>query len=147
MEIETRDFGKIDVNEDDIIKFPEGIPGFLEEKKFVLLPVAEDSPFVILQSITTANLAFITIEPVDIIADYEFEISDKVEKLLKIEQIEDLLIFNIATIRDSIKNMTVNLAAPVVINIKKRLGKQIILDDEKYPVRAKLFTEKEKVAE
>ncbi len=138
MEIMTRDFGKVNIEEDKIIKFPEGVPGFKEEDEFVLLPLDEDSLFVIMQSIKTPELAFITLEPRNLIKDYEFIISEKTENLLKIDSIKDIILLNIVTIKEKLENMTINLAAPLVININKNLGKQVILDDNKYPVKYKL---------
>jgi len=144
MEIMTRDFGKIEINEDDIIEFPQSIPGFPEEKEFVLFPIGEDSPFIVLQSVNNSDLAFITIEPGNYLKGYEFEISDELANKLKIESNEDLLVISIATIKDEIENMTINLAAPVIINLKEKLGKQVILDKEDYPVKYRLFADKEK---
>lgn len=138
MEIMTRDFGKVNIDEDKIIEFPEGIPGFKEEKEFVLLPLEENSLFVIMQSVNNSDLAFITIEPKSIIKDYEFVISEKTEELLEISGIEDIILLNIVNIKDKVENMTINLAAPLVININANLGKQVILDDNKYPVKYKL---------
>lgn len=138
MEIMTRDFGKVDIDEDKIIEFPEGIPGFKEEKEFVLLPLEKDSLFVIMQSVNNSDLAFITIEPKSIIKDYEFVISEKTEELLEITGIEDIILLNIVNIKEKLEDMTINLAAPLVININANLGKQVILDDNKYPVKYKL---------
>ena len=138
MEIMTRDFGKVDIDEDKIIEFPEGIPGFKDENEFVLLPLEEDSLFVIMQSVNNSDLAFITIEPKSIIKDYEFVISEKTEELLEITGIEDIILLNIVNIKDELEDMTINLAAPLVININANLGKQVILDDNNYPVKYKL---------
>jgi len=134
----TRDFGKVDIDEDKIIEFPEGIPGFKDENEFVLLPLEEDSLFVIMQSVNNSDLAFITIEPKSIIKDYEFVISEKTEELLEITGIEDIILLNIVNIKDELEDMTINLAAPLVININANLGKQVILDDNNYPVKYKL---------
>jgi len=144
MEIMTRDFGEIEINEEDIIEFPQAVPGFPEDKEFVLFPIGEDSPFIVLQSVNTAELAFITIEPGNYLKGYEFEISDELAKKLKIEKNEDLLVLSIATIKGEIENMTINLAAPVIINLKEKLGKQVILDKEDYPVKYRLFADTEK---
>ena len=144
MEIMTRDFGKIEINKNDIIEFPQAVPGFPAEKEFVLFPIGEDSPFIVLQSVNNSDLAFITIEPGNYLKGYEFEISDELANKLKIESNEDLLVISIATIKDEIENMTINLAAPVIINLKENLGKQVILDKEDYPVKYRLFADKEK---
>lgn len=144
MELMTRDFGKIEIKEDDIIEFPQAIPGFPEEKEFVLFPLADDSPFIILQSVNNSDLAFITIEPGNFIEDYEFEVNDSVVDRLRIEDNEDILVLAIATIKDELENMTVNLAAPIVINLKEDLGKQVILDREDFSVKYHLFAGKKK---
>jgi flagellar assembly factor FliW len=52
------------------------------------------------------------------------------------------MVLAIATIKDQFKKMTVNLAAPVVINVKENLGKQVILDREEFPVKYQLFADK-----
>ncbi|MFW6251864.1 MAG: flagellar assembly protein FliW [Halanaerobium sp.] len=143
MEIMTRDFGKLKVAESDIISFASGMPGFEELKDFVLLPLAEESPFIIMQSVEDPDIAFVTVEPGNLIQDYEFEISDKTEEELKIESISNLLILNIITLKDQIKNSTANLSAPIVINIEEKLAKQVILDDQRYQVRYKIFAAEE----
>ena len=146
--IMTRDFGEIEISKDDIIHFPKGLPGFRDKKDFTLLPLEEETPFIIMQSLSEQNLAFITIDPAEIVTNYEFDINENVEKLLKIKKKEDIGVLNITTIKDSMKDMTVNLAAPLVINFESNLGKQVILDDDTYPVKYKVFSEtREKVAE
>ena len=141
MEINTRDFGKINIDEEGILHFPQGIPGFLDKKDYVLIEFAEDSVFVVLQSIEEEGLAFITIPPWNLVEDYEIDINKNTEKMLEIEGQEDIMLLVICTIKDKIENMTVNLAAPIIINHKKKLAKQIILDDTKYSTREPAFPE------
>ena len=131
MEIMTRDFGKIEIAKSDIISFNSGLPGFENQKEFILLPLAEDSPFIIMQSVEDPDIAFVTVEPGNLIQNYEFEISDKIENNLKIESMSNLLILNIITLKDDFKNSTVNLSAPIVINLEEKLGQQVILDDQR----------------
>lgn len=143
MELMTRDFGKIEITREEIINFANGLPGFEEYREFVLLPAGSDSPFIILQSVENSELAFITVEPGNLIDNYEFEISDKKEKELKISSIEEILVLNIITLKDKLENMTANLAAPIIINLKKRLGSQIILDNQKFSLRCPIFAEEQ----
>jgi len=147
MEIMTRDFGKIKIARSDIISFNSGLPGFEELDDFVLLPLAEESPFIIMQAVEDPDIAFVTVEPGNLIQNYEFEISDKVEKNLKIESISNLLILNIITLKEKIEKSTANLSAPIVINLEDNLGQQVILDDQRYQVRYKIFAAQEEVAE
>lgn len=146
MEIESRDFGKIEIEKSDIILFKAGLPGFNDLKKFVLLPLADDSPFIIMQSIKDPDTAFVTVEPGNLIKDYQFEISDKVEKELQINGLEDLLILNIITLKDEMKKSTANLSAPLVINLKEKLARQVILDDSRYQLRFEIFADPKEVA-
>lgn len=139
MKISTRDFGEVEIVEEDILCFPKGIPGFVEEKEFVLLPLGEDSPFLVMQSVNSPELALITLEPWGIVPDYEFEIDEQIEAALKIESTQDVMVLVIGTIHEELSDMTVNLAAPVVINHRERLGKQVILDGSDYPIRYPLF--------
>lgn len=147
MEIMTRDFGKLEIDKSDIITFVSRLPGFDNLEEFVLLPMGEDSPFIIMQSVEDPDIAFVTIEPGNLIQNYEFEINDKVEKELKIESVSNLLILNIITLKDKIKNSTANLSAPIVINLEENLAKQVILDDQRYQVRYKIFAPEKEVAE
>lgn len=146
MKTMTRDFGEVEVREEDIIEFPQGLPGFEEKKNFFLLPM-EDSFFIVMQSLEEEELAFITVDSGEVLPGYEFEIDEQVEKQLRIESIEYVLVLNIATIRDKVENMTLNLAAPLVINHREGLGKQVILDDDRYPFRYQILSsdESEKV--
>jgi len=139
----TRDFGKIEIKEDQILYFKNGLPGFETAKEFILLPFADDSPFIIMQSVNNPDLAFITVEPGNLITDYEFEISDQKEKDLEIKSIEDILVLNIITLKDQLEEITANLSAPIIINLKEKLGGQIILDNHNFSVRYPIFAEQQ----
>lgn len=138
----TRDFGKIEIDKDQIIHFKNGLPGFENNKDFVLLPFADDSPFIIMQSLANPELAFISVEPGNLVSDYEFKISDQREKELKIKSINDILVLNIITLKNKLKDITANLSAPIIINLKEKLGCQIILDNRDFGVRYPIFAEK-----
>ena len=97
MEIMSRDFGKLEIDKSDIIAFNSGLPGFEDLEEFVLLPLAEESPFIIMQAVEDPDTAFVTVEPGNLIKNYEFEISEKTEEKLKIDNIYNLLILNIIT--------------------------------------------------
>ena len=142
MQIESRDFGEIEIKKEDIIEFPKGIPGFLEQKEYVFLPV-EDSPFIVMQSIEQKDLAFISIEPGNFFSDYDFEIDERTKKMIKLEDSSQVTVFNITTLKKDIKQATVNLAAPVIVNFNQNLGRQVILDDDLYPVKQPLFSKQE----
>ena len=78
MQIQTALFGELTISESDIINFPEGLPGFKAEKKFILIPLEEDSPFFYLQSIKEAELCLLLADPFTFFTDYQIKLSDVV---------------------------------------------------------------------
>ncbi|ADI28071.1 flagellar assembly protein FliW [Geobacillus sp. C56-T3] len=141
MNIDTKYHGTVAVNEQDIIHFPHGLPGFADEERFVLLPLA-DTPFVILQSVDTSALGFVLIEPFSYFPAYEIELDEATLEQLGIESERDVALYVILTVADPFDNTTANLQAPVVINARKRIGKQVILTNTPYKTKHRLFPDK-----
>ena len=141
MEIETTRFGTVEVEEDKIITLARGILGFPEAKRFVLIPHRPDSPFHWLQSVDHPHLAFVVIEPGIFFSDYEFEIDDETQALLGVESPHEVTVLVIVTFHQGGKEVTANLLGPVVINTATRVGCQMVLDPNRYPVRFPLSKE------
>jgi flagellar assembly factor FliW len=131
MKIETKFQDEIEVNESAILTFEQGLPGFEDENKFVLLPI-EDTDLSLLQSIQTKELAFITTDPFLFFKDYNFELSTVEQEQLDINEENDVLVQVIITVVDPYKKSTANLQAPVILNVKNNKCKQIILTDGRY---------------
>lgn len=140
MKIQTKYHGEIEIEPSKIIHFEQGIPSFLEEKKFYILPFGEDTPFFILQSIETPSLAFVIVSPFDFFSDYEVKLSKQAIDTLEIESQEDVTILVILTVKEPFQNTTANLQGPIVVNTKKQLGKQVILSDSPYQTKHPLIT-------
>ncbi|MBS4190257.1 flagellar assembly protein FliW [Bacillus sp. FJAT-49705] len=132
MKIKTRYHEEIEVNKEDKIVFSSGIPGFPEEKEFIVLPLSDDSPFSILQSINNEDLGFVIAEPFSFYKDYEFDLEESVVTQLNIVEKTDIQIYSIVTLGESLSTSTINLQAPVIINRKKNTGKQAILNTDTY---------------
>lgn len=139
MKIESTRFGELEVPEERLYKFPHGIPGFPDEKSFAYLPLDEESPFSYLQSTTEANLTFLLADPFTFMNDYEFVLEDEVAKELDLSLENPPRVFLIATIKEKLADMTVNLLAPLVMNGINNTGRQVILDKPEYSIRHKLF--------
>ncbi|WP_369354349.1 flagellar assembly protein FliW [Lysinibacillus capsici] len=136
MKIKTKFLGEIEINYDDIVKFNEGLPGFRDEQEFILIPLDVDIPLLILQSVKNAEIGFILAYPFAFKADYAFDISEEDRNDLQIEEEQDVVAYSIVTMNEKFADSTLNLLAPVIININKRLGKQIVLlDSAQYPLR------------
>lgn len=136
MNIETKFLGQVEIDEQEIISFEFGLPGFPELQKFVLLSLDADLPLVVLQSTEQAEIGFVVAYPFAFKKDYAFDISDEDKEDLQIEKEEDVITYSIVTLKESFPESTLNLLAPVVINMNKKLGKQIVLhDNATYPLR------------
>ena len=136
MYIETEYFGRIEISDDDIMTFPEGIPGFEELKRFTLLSIGEDFVnFFLLQSVDRPEISFIVTDPFVIYNGYEVHIEDDDLELLGITSPDTVLTLAIAVIPEDPKDIRVNLKAPVIINVDKQLGKQILQQNESLPIR------------
>ena len=143
--IKTRPFGEIEVDEKQVIHFPEGILGFDYIKKFVLLDTEdENSPFKWLQALDEPDLVFVVIMPMDFMKEYELVIPQTDLEAVEAETPEDILVFAIVTIPADPSDMTANLQGPVIINAESCLGRQAISLSEKYTVRHRIVDEIQK---
>lgn len=127
MNIQTKFLGVIDIEEENIVTFPEGIPGFEEYKKFILIPLNETSPFLTLQAIDNAGVGFMVASPYAFKPNYAFDLAQSDVVQLNIDHPKDVSVYGILTLRDTLVNSTINLLAPIVVNEKQKLAKQIVL--------------------
>ncbi|MDZ7378756.1 MAG: flagellar assembly protein FliW [candidate division KSB1 bacterium] len=131
----TAVLGEIELDEEAVLTFPEGLPGFEHYTRFVILGDERFFPFQWLQSVEDANLAFPIIEPHFVCRDYCPRLSKKVMESLQLESPEEAQLFAITTIGSSPREVTANLKAPLVVNPKARLAKQYILEGTSYSLR------------
>ena len=141
MMIETSRFGSIAVSENDIITFPEGMLGFSKIDQYVLVERADDSLFIWLQALKKPTVAFPLLEPQILERSYRVEMIDEDMKMIRMKVLKHSKVFSIITIPTDPTKMTANLKAPVVINVKDRLAKQVILHNQDYPIRKAIFSE------
>ena len=140
--IRTTRFGEVEVNEDLIIDFPEGILGFPEEKSFAILEHRSGSPFWWLQSLKTPELAFVMMNPLLVRKDYLKELPASERKLFEGDQGKQMVLFAFVTIpRGQVEKMTINLLGPIVIDVKKRRGRQLVLANSGLNTRHPVFSE------
>jgi flagellar assembly factor FliW len=119
-------------SKEDVITFPSGVPGFEKSKRFVLVQIPEYVPFEWLVCVDGARLRFAIINPLMFRPDYTPPMTKEHLDELAIEKPEEILLYSIVTIAENPAQSTANLIGPVVINKKKRIGKQIIFDDDRY---------------
>lgn len=139
MKLSTKYHNEVKVNDTDVLHFEKGIPGFPDEKKFVILPLNEDGSFSVMQSVKTPGLAFVIADPFGFFKEYDFKIEDAVVEELGFESEKDVLVYTILTVEDPFGKTTANLQAPVIINKANNKAKQIILVEEGYKTKHNLF--------
>lgn len=139
MELVTKCHGVREYSNEDIIIFKKGIPGFKELKKFIIFPLEKNKAFSILHSVENIEVGLVLVSPFTIANNYEFKIPDPYIKDLEIARPEEVLVLTTVTLSSNIDNVTTNLKAPIIINIKEKLGEQLILDNDKYKIKEPLF--------
>src|SRR4051812_6657773 len=141
MMVETTRFGSIAVAEHDIITFPEGMLGFSKIDQYVLVERVDESLFLWLQALKKPSVAFPLLEPQIFEVNYRVELAEEDREILELEDLKYAKVFAIITIPTDPSKMTANLKAPIVINLRKRLAKQVILHAADYPIRQPIFAE------
>lgn len=140
MIIQSTYLGELDVPDDYIIRFPDGISGFEEEKEFVIIEHEQGSPFMFFQSVHSSELVFITIDPFNYFSNYQVEIDDQVEASLKLSEQDLPIVRAIVHIGADPKLMTANLLAPLIINQNQRLAGQVVLHSSNYETKHRIFS-------
>ena len=143
--VNTSRFGEIEVDEKKIVHFDKGIPAFEDETEFVILPYEEESPYYFMQSLKSPDLAFLLTKPFLFFPDYTFEIDDETLAQLDVKNQDDVFYYAMITIPNgSIRYMTANLLAPVVLNSDNMRAKQVVLEKSNYTTKHRLFPEPKK---
>ncbi|WP_176167260.1 flagellar assembly protein FliW [Mesobacillus jeotgali] len=139
MKITTKYHGDVEINSEEILKFEKGIPGFQDEKGFILLPLSDDDIFYVMQSVSNGQIAFVLSNPFNFFREYDFKLEDSVVEEIELESEGDILVYSILTVQNPFDKTTANLQAPVIINSKNRKGKQVILHNEQYSTKHPIF--------
>jgi flagellar assembly factor FliW len=141
MNIETKYHGTIDIKKEETLHFIHGIPGFKDEKKFVLLPLPENDWFHVLQSTKTPELGFVVTDPFLFFEDYDFKLEPSIIEQLEEPSEKNIKVLSILTVREPLHKTTTNLQAPIVINLANNKAKQIILNDTNYETKHLVFAQ------
>ena len=139
MIIQTTRFGQVQVQDEDVLAFPEGILGFNELRKFVLLDDPNDEIFAWLQSCEQPAIAFPVLEPELFTEQYRITLAKSDLETLKLQSIEGARMFCIVTIPDDPTLMTANLKAPIVVNAAQKVARQCVLQDNNLAIREPIF--------
>lgn len=135
MKILTTRFGEIEVSQDSVFEFVDPILGYESEEGFALIEHKQDSNFRWLQSTKTPDLAFVVTVAGLFGIDYSFELPEATQEKLEIEEAEEILAFNLVIIpHENPRKSTINLLAPIIMNITNKKAAQIILSGTNFGV-------------
>lgn len=125
--------------------FKRGIPGVEHLRRFKIEEIKENEKFKVISSVEE-QISFVAVSPFDFYSDYELHLDDETIKELNIENPKDVLVLNILTLGDSFNDSTVNLKAPIIINVKNNLGKQYIMQCDTYDTKHPLIRREKDVS-
>lgn len=139
MNLETKYFGRITYDSEDVLEFPNGLFGFEQEKHFLLLPFSgSQGNMLCLQSILAPSPAFILMNPFSLKPDYAPVLSGEELQLMGVSHSYELCYYVMCVAREPVGESTVNLRCPVVVNPDLHRACQVILDTEEYHMRHRL---------
>jgi flagellar assembly factor FliW len=144
VKVTTTRFGDLEVDKKDFISFKEGLLGFEGLKRFFVVDPGDQTLILWLQSIDDASVAFPIIEPKIFQPDYSVKLLPAELTSLEMDGLSSASVYAILTIPQVVTEMSANLKAPIVINNKNKIARQIVLQDNKLEVRCKMYMELKK---
>ena len=137
MKVKTTRFGEIDVDQNRLIRFDNGILGFPDEADYVLLQTDEEGNFFWLQSVSRPELAFVVSDPLLFVPNYQVPIKKEDFDQIDLKNMADAQVLIIVNKVD--RTLTGNLQGPLVINAANHCGRQLVLSEKKYSTRHPLI--------
>lgn len=139
MQIETKVFGLVDYEEQQILEFKDGILGFPGFHKYVLLQGPQFDHWELLQSLDDPDLSFLVLKADVVDPEYKPAVSKEDLKKIGLEHIDQGIVLTIITIREGHENISANLQGPIIINASQKLGMQALSNNDAHPVRFYFF--------
>jgi flagellar assembly factor FliW len=138
MKINTTRFGALEMQPEDVLRFPGGMLGLEDCRDWVLLADAENDALGWLQSVTHSEIALAVVSPRRFVPDYQVRVSRLELEALEMTDLREAQVLSIVGKND--RGITLNLKAPVVINLQRRLGRQVITNGD-LPIQHTLTSE------
>ncbi|MBT6564859.1 MAG: flagellar assembly protein FliW [Candidatus Scalindua sp.] len=135
MLLKTRLFGEIEVEEKEVINFTKPILGFDDCRQYVLVEKEAAFPVFWLQSVDKPDVAFPVVSPFSVNEEYAIKIRPHDLSDIQAKNTLDILVLTILVVPDTITSLRTNLRAPIIYNPVDKVAKQLILNDDKYPIQ------------
>jgi flagellar assembly factor FliW len=140
MQLITGRFGPIEIKENQIISFPEGLIGFKEYKRFVMLDIDAGRNIVSwLQCVDEPDLGFLILHAPSVFPEYNPQFSYDDLKMFGSVNTSNMVLLSVLTVPPEPVKMTANLQAPLIVEPKRRLGKQVITTSAEYTTKHAVF--------
>ena len=144
MKITTTRFGVLDVKREDIITFKEGLLGFEHLKKFFIIDPGDQTLILWVQSVDDGSTAFPILEPKIFMPAYALSLLPAENASLELNSLEEASVYTILTIPQDVTEMSANLKAPIIINNRLKIARQIVLQNNKLEVKYPMYKELKK---
>lgn len=128
MNTNTTRFGQIEFDTEDVIQFPEGLLGLEGCRQWVLLADAENDALAWMQSVDCPEVALAVVSPRRFVPGYRMRVARRELEPLQFQSLESAEV--LIVVGKSDRAVTLNLKAPLVINLERRLGRQVITNGE-----------------
>jgi len=132
-------FGEMTVDATSIATFPDGIPGFERCKRYGLVSLDEEAPFLRLLSIDEPAVGFVIVDPTLLWGDYDPEVGPEEVEGLDVRDVAEVEVYCIVTLSEQADLVTANLKGPIAINTRTMMARQIILMDDRYHTKHPLL--------
>ena len=135
-------FGSFHYTDSEALAFPWGLPGFADLRRFVVLTASGTEHIIWLQSLERLEIAIPLTDPWRLFEDYQPTLPESARRSLEIEAPDDFAIVNVVVAEnvDGQVHQFLNLLAPIVINLRKKIGRQVMLEGTNYPIRMPIAT-------
>lgn len=122
-----------------LLSLPNGLLGFPQLTAFRLFEPSDGYPLKFLQAVEQPEISFVCMDPVGLKPDYAVPLSDTEAEELALEAPTDALILTLVVIPEDPRRMTTNLAGPLVVNTRTRIGMQVALPSDRFPLKFPVF--------
>jgi flagellar assembly factor FliW len=137
MRVYTTRFGPVEIQADDVIRFPEGLAGLEECRDWVLLCETRNDAVAWMQSVDRADVALAVVSPRRFVPDFQMRVARRELDLLELDEVRAAQV--LAIVNRTERSLTLNLKAPIVVNVQRRLARQVIANGD-VPVQHELGT-------
>lgn len=134
MLLKTRLFGEVKVKDEEVIHFTKPILGFDDCRQYLLVENESIFPTFWLQSINNPNLAFPVVSPFSVDENYSINLQSLDLDDINLKSLDEALVLTLMVVPQTLSSIRTNLRAPIIYNPEKKIAKQLILYDEKYPI-------------